>query len=288
MHALALAASQEDDEEIGAVVGGALADADDGSTGAGSGGGSSGGSSEGGTGGAGGAVGGGGAAAATTQAVAFTAYKPRHVHFGCPHPDPIVETAALSAVDPPPITARLSLPRFVVERGLLSRVQLEAVLYASMRHEQLGEADTSAVRLLAGGSAPGAQRRSGAAAGAKGRLSAHVDGALMRLGFFIGDGAGVGKGREVAGIIFNNWMQGRRRALWFSVSADLKVDAERDLADIGADGVPVHALNKLKYGRLDSKAAANITEGVVFSTYSSLIAKQAGRAQSRLQQLVAW
>ena len=72
-----------------------------------------------------------------------------------------------------------------------------------------------------------------------------------RLGFFIGDGAvslpvfrckkrrtrkasslyvrvcmlqGVGKGRECAAIIFNAWLQGHRKALWFSTSSDLWCD----------------------------------------------------------------
>jgi len=47
----------------------------------------------------------------------------------------------------------------------------------------------------------------------------------------------------------------------------------------------VHALNKLSYSKLDSKTIG-ITDGVVFVTYSSLIASSENR--SRLQQLVQW
>jgi len=36
-----------------------------------------------------------------------------------------------------------------------------------------------------------------------------------RAGFLIGDGAGVGKGRTVAGIIYENYLRGRKRALWY-------------------------------------------------------------------------
>jgi len=32
--------------------------------------------------------------------------------------------------------------------------------------------------------------------------------------FFAGDGAGVGKGRTIAGIIYENYLAGRKRALW--------------------------------------------------------------------------
>lgn len=60
-----------------------------------------------------------------------------------------------------------------------------------------------------------------------------------------GDGAGVGKGRTVAGIIYENFLRGRERAIWVSVSNDLKYDAERDLSDIGASNIEVFALNKV-------------------------------------------
>lgn len=64
---------------------------------------------------------------------------------------------------------------------------------------------------------------------------------------FIGDGAGVGKGRTIAGIIFENYLRGRKKAIWISVSNDLKYDAERDLRDIGASNIDVHALNKVNW-----------------------------------------
>lgn len=48
----------------------------------------------------------------------------------------------------------------------------------------------------------------------------------------------------------------------------------------------VHALNKLPYSKLDSRSVG-IREGVVFLTYSSLIASSE-KGRSRLQQLVQW
>jgi hypothetical protein len=35
-----------------------------------------------------------------------------------------------------------------------------------------------------------------------------------RAGFFIGDGAGVGKGRQIAAIILDNVVRGRRKHVW--------------------------------------------------------------------------
>ena len=62
-----------------------------------------------------------------------------------------------------------------------------------------------------------------------------------RCGFLIG----VGKGRTIAGIIYENYLHGRKKALWLSVSNDLKYDAQRDFSDIGAGKLQIHALNKV-------------------------------------------
>lgn len=58
-------------------------------------------------------------------------------------------------------------------------------------------------------------------------------------GFFLGDGAGVGKGRQIAAMIKEHHAQGGKRTLWLSVSNDLRFDAERDLADVGAEEIAV-------------------------------------------------
>lgn len=68
--------------------------------------------------------------------------------------------------------------------------------------------------------------------------------------YLTGDGAGVGKGRTIAGIIWENYLKGRKKALWISVSNDLKYDAERDLRDIGASKIEVHPLNKVLHLKL--------------------------------------
>lgn len=179
----------------------------------------------------------------------FTDYRPQKLSIGPPHPDPIVETSSLSAVQPPEPTYDLETKDYLETSKALSCLQIETLVYACQRHLQH----------LANGS---------------------------RAGFFLGDGAGVGKGRTVAGLIWENWHHGRRKALWISVGSDLKFDARRDLDDVGATCVEVHALNKLPYSKLDSKSVG-IKEGVVFLTYSSLIASSE-KGRSRLQQLVQW
>lgn len=97
---------------------------------------------------------------------------------------------------------------------------------------------------------------------------------LTQISFFfifLGDGAGVGKGRTIATIIFENFLRGRRKAIWVSVSSDLKFDAERDMRDIGASKIPIHALNKMKYSKINHPENGSVNKGIIFATYSSLI-----------------
>ena len=220
----------------------------------------------------------------------FAPYKPRYFNHGAEHPDSCVETTSLSFVEPPcprlPASgaAPAQLPHILAtatRRNTLSSLQLEAVMYADSRHSL---------------DLP--------------------DGA--RAGFFLGDGPGVGKGRQMAALILENWLAGRKRHVWFSVSPDLYHDARRDLDDLlaahGMDkaDLPVYSLSSLSYRDIDAGKAAK-RAGVIFCTYSSLVAHENERAaekdkqaaalerneeafasaaastkRSRLQQLVAW
>ena len=188
------------------------------------------------------------------QADTYADYMPSKLKVGLKHPDSVVETSSLSSVRPPDVYYRLAIPEDVVDEGKLSALQLEAIVYACQQHE---------VTLPDG----------------------------SRAGFLIGDGAGVGKGRTVAGIIYENYLLGRKKAIWLSVSNDLKYDAERDLRDIGAKKIQVHPLNKFKYGKITSKENGGIKKGVIFATYSSLISESHTSSQkyrTRLKQLLHW
>lgn len=58
-----------------------------------------------------------------------------------------------------------------------------------------------------------------------------------------GDGAGVGKGRQIAALIkeLHRSPSGVKRVLWVSTSLDLREDARRDLRDMDAlDMLPVY------------------------------------------------
>ncbi|KAK4336681.1 hypothetical protein RND71_044107 [Anisodus tanguticus] len=188
------------------------------------------------------------------QADTYSTYMPTKLKIGLKHPDQVVETSSLSSVLPPDITYYLSIPDQTIDEGKLSALQLEAIVYACQQHEIF----------LPNG---------------------------HRAGFLIGDGAGVGKGRTVAGIIYENYLLGRKKAIWLSVSNDLKYDAERDLSDIGAKKINVYPLNKFKYGKIYSKENGKVKKGVIFATYSSLISEshsKIGQGKTRLSQILQW
>lgn len=179
----------------------------------------------------------------------FMEYSPSKLRYGSPHPDPVVETSSLASVESPDITYDLKAKSCLLKEKRLSALQLEAIVYACQRHEQW---------------LPG----------------------RIRAGFFLGDGAGVGKGRTLAGMILENWHCGRKRHLWVSIGPDLKYDAKRDLDDIGASEISLHPLNKIPYGKIDGKKI-NIQDGIIFLTYSSLVSSS-DKGLSRLKQLLQW
>uniref|UniRef100_A0A8C5AP30 Protein strawberry notch homolog 2 n=1 Tax=Gadus morhua TaxID=8049 RepID=A0A8C5AP30_GADMO len=172
---------------------------------------------------------------------------PSTATIGISHPDIVVETNTLSSVPPPDITYTLAIHQSTINSGMLSALQLEAIIYACQQHEVILQNN-------------------------------------QRAGFLIGDGAGVGKGRTVAGIILENFLKGRKKSLWFSISNDLRFDAERDLKDIDSAHIPVHALNKIKYGDTAT------SEGVLFATYSALIGESqaGGQHRTRIKQILDW
>lgn len=182
----------------------------------------------------------------------FATYKCRSIQRGIEHPGDIAEASGLSACLLPPADYPLwdSIRDDIVDRGLLSQLQLEGVMYASMKHLQW---------------LPSGQR----------------------AGFFIGDGAGVGKGRQIAGIVLDNFARGRRRAVWLSTSSDLHHDAERDLRDLGCAGISIiNNVQTLDKGTKVVGLSKDLQEGVLFMTYHTLISP--GKGKTRLQQVIDW
>eukprot|EP00961_Rhodomonas_salina_P010499 140938-Rhodomonas_salina.2 len=183
----------------------------------------------------------------------FASYACKSLSFGQPHPADVSESAGLAMVPLPKATYPLqaSLPASLIESGKLSSLQLEGVLYACQRH----------CTMLPDGN---------------------------RAGFFLGDGAGIGKGRQISGIILDNWARGRKQHVWVSTSGDLKLDAERDLRDLGVHVKVIDGCQQLDTESRAFGLSKDFKEGVLFVTYSTLIGAARGSKASRLDQIVNW
>ncbi|MCC5964458.1 MAG: strawberry notch family protein, partial [Rhodobacteraceae bacterium] len=185
-----------------------------------------------------------------------------------PHPTKLVQSAAMASVAPPKPSYCPKLPAAILQDGLLSDAQLETVIYA-------GEAHSAH---LAG---------SWCVDETGDMVSAAPDDAAdairFRRGFFLGDGTGAGKGRQSAGIVLDNWAQGRRKALWISKSDKLLEDAQRDWSALGQERLLVTPLSRFAQGK-----DIPLTEGILFTTYATLRSEERGAKKSRVDQIVDW
>lgn len=161
------------------------------------------------------------------------------------HPADIVESSAMSAVSAPVLTYKPNIPQELIDSGKLSDIQIESISYAGQAFEQ---------------KLPNGQRK----------------------GFFIGDGTGVGKGRQIAGVILDNFNHGGKKALWISQASGLVEDARRDWKGLGGDAGDV-----LQYDDVKKKKAGlgAYDKGILFTTYNML---GAPTGEKHLKTITDW
>src|SRR5690606_3402378 len=198
------------------------------------------------------------------QAGLYLSYRPSRIAIdGAPvHPTPLVESVAMGSVTAPVPDSRPLVPRGWRDRALLSEAQCETLVYAA----------SAFVRDL-----PGRYRASREGTS----LELADDGTPYRQGFFLGDGTGAGKGRQITAVIMDRWLAGERRHIWISKNEALVEDARRDWEALGGLAVDVQPLSRWKLG-----APLALSEGILFATYPTL---RSGRAEdTRLDQVLAW
>ncbi|MFA6032004.1 MAG: strawberry notch family protein [Myxococcota bacterium] len=184
------------------------------------------------------------------------------------HPTKLVQSAAMASVALPKPSYRPHLPTGLVEQGLLSDAQLESVIYAGEAHGQhlagTWTVDATFDKIEA---APD-----------------DCDRAFpFRKGWFLGDGTGAGKGRQVAGVLLDNWLKGRRRAVWISKSDKLLEDAQRDWRALGQEPLLIQPLSRFRQG-----TPIRLEQGILFMTYATLRSDAREGRVSRVQQIVDW
>ena len=154
------------------------------------------------------------------------------------------------------------LPNGLVAKGLLSAAQAETLIYAASAHAR---------------DLPGRFETEDKGCS----LKASAEGQTYRQGYFLGDGTGAGKGRQVASVILDRWVRGERRHIWISKNEALLEDARRDWAALG--GLPID-IQPLASWKLGTRIA--MREGILFVTYPTL---RSGRNDAtRLDQILAW
>jgi hypothetical protein len=104
----------------------------------------------------------------------------------------------------------------------------------------------------------------------------------FRRGWFLGDGTGAGKGRQVTGVL-DNWHKGRRRAIWISKSDKLIDDSQRDWSALGMERLLVTPLLRFRQG-----TPIRLAQGVLFTTYVTLPTDGRGEKLARVRQIVEW
>lgn len=178
------------------------------------------------------------------------------------HPTPLVESVAMGSISAPMPAALPQLPDGLIAKGLLSAAQAETLIYAASAH----------ARDLPGRFEPEDKGCS---------IKASADGQTYRQGYFLGDGTGAGKGRQVASVILDRWVRGERRHIWISKNEALLEDARRDWAALG--GLPID-IQPLASWKLSTPIA--MRDGILFVTYPTL---RSGRNDAtRLDQILAW
>jgi hypothetical protein len=187
---------------------------------------------------------------------------------GCQsHPTDAVESIAMASIQSPSCSYQPLLPKQIIEQGILSDIQLETIIRAGEAHSKLLNKwvkidENNKVRHYP---------------------YAEPDARQERQGYLCGDGTGIGKGRQIAGVILDNWLQGKTKAVWLSITPNLIEDARRDWQDLGGKSEQIISQSSFKPNQ-----KIDLNEGILFTTYRTLARPETTKNQSRLEQIIDW
>ena len=185
-----------------------------------------------------------------------------------PHPISLVESEAMGAVKIPQPTYQPLLPKEVVEQGLISQAQLEAIVLAGEAHSQyLPEKYLISEDSISYRKTP----------------DSDTTGTKIRRGFFLADGTGLGKTRTILGVIIDNWLQGRTKAVIITVNPKLIPDLTKEWQELGGDQSQIIPLKKFPQGN-----EIKTSQGILVATYGQIRTQAKANKRSRVEQIVDW
>ena len=201
---------------------------------------------------------------------AFVPFEPNYPIEGSqPHADKIVEPSVLAGIRLPKAVYPLQLDEGSIPNGIFSEVQLDAIVAIVNRW------------LPRGGVSPIASNGE-------------------RVGFLLADGTGVGKGREISGLIMDTMHRtGNRKAVWISQNKSLIRDARRDVRETGLqnrmpvlDATDNQDFDRNLYMRDEKGRAKSRRNGIAFLAYSTVAGTDRGKwswvNNDRVMDLVKW
>ncbi len=194
----------------------------------------------------------------------YLAYRPGRIAIdNAPvHPTRLVESVAMGSVAAPVPEHQPVVPADWRKNELLSDAQCETLIYAVNAFSR---------------DLPGTYRPINNGSG----LEPSEEGFRYRTGFFLGDGTGAGKGREIASVVMDRWLQGHCRHIWITKNEALLEDARRDWSALGGLPLDIQSLSNWKLGK-----PVSMSDGILFVTYPTL---RSGRMETtRLTQILEW
>ena len=163
----------------------------------------------------------------------YATYQPQIIINGSKdHPTPLCESLAMSSIDLPQTDYKPNLPQESIASGILSNAQLEDVILAGHAHNSF------------------------------------INNEEFRRGFMIGSGTGFGKGNAIAGIILDNFRQGRKKAVWISKNENAHFNSREYWEAVG--GRSRHIID---HRGLKPDHIIRANEGVLVTTYGVLRSK---------------